>query len=55
MFQTYVVSNNSSSLHSILPNEFALENQVSHTRFSQSKNESSRLNLLEMKFVSNLT
>ena len=62
-----MVSNNSSSLHLILPSEFALGNRVSHTRFpyslrnrvshtqfSQSKIESSGLDLLEMKFVSNL-
>ena len=54
MFQTYLVSNNSSSLHPILPSEFALGNRVFHTRFSQSKIESFGLDLLEMKFVSNL-
>ena len=36
MFQTYLVSNNSSSLHSILPSEFALRNRVSHARFPYS-------------------
>ena len=35
MFQTYMVSNNSSSLHSILPSEFALGNSVSHSIFSE--------------------